>query len=104
MFRFKKHIIFLSLLVLLLPSVIQCIHAFENHEHIICSSIDEHHFHEQEIDCSILHFQVGVTTYDYPFDYQIISEEIYNPQFNQPLTVTLHNTNKKTPRGPPFVI
>ncbi|WP_435262811.1 hypothetical protein [Tenacibaculum sp. nBUS_03] len=104
MLRFKKHITFFGLLVLLLPSVIQCVHAFENHEHIVCSSVDEHHFHEQEIDCSILHFQVGVTTFEHSNDYNVIKTNIYNPQFNQPLTVLLYNTNKKTPRVPPFVI
>jgi len=43
--------------LLLLPSTIQAVHAFSDHDHIVCVSDTEHHFHADELDCSLCHLQ-----------------------------------------------
>ncbi|WP_299162437.1 hypothetical protein [uncultured Tenacibaculum sp.] len=103
MFRLKKHIALLSLLVLLLPSVIQIAHSFENHEHTICSSIDDHHFHEQELDCSLFHYQLQVFSYSTASNYAVIPQHFYKKEYTfLPQVVSVVYSDKRTSRGPPY--
>jgi hypothetical protein len=46
------------LFLLLIPSTIQTLHAFDLHEHLSCNSNSEAHFHADEMDCSICHLQL----------------------------------------------
>ncbi len=102
MYSFKKHIAFLSLLVLLIPSVIQIAHAFENHEHSVCTSINDHHFHEQELDCSLLHYQLQVFSYTVASNYAVIPVHFYKKEYNeQPQVISVVYSDKKSTRGPP---
>ena len=39
--------------IFLLPSVIQTIHAFENHSHSVCTSKTDQHIHEKNFDCKL---------------------------------------------------
>ena len=43
--------------LLFIPASVQLAHAFEVHEHVICTSENEQHFHVDEIDCVICHLQ-----------------------------------------------
>ncbi len=43
--------------LLFVPASIQIIHAFEVHEHVICTSEYEQHFHVDEMDCVLCHLQ-----------------------------------------------
>ena len=36
-----------------IPSVIQLVHVYENHEHTICTSKEVKHIHAQGLDCNI---------------------------------------------------
>ena len=103
MCSFKKHIAFLSLLVLLIPSVIQFEHVFENHEHTICTATDDHHFHEQELDCSLLHYQLQVFSYTTASNHAVIPLHFYKTTYNeQPQVLSVVYTDKKNTRGPPY--
>ncbi|WCC43481.1 hypothetical protein PJJ26_06620 [Tenacibaculum finnmarkense] len=103
MYRFKKHIAFLNLLLLLLPSVIQFVHTFENHKHTICTSIDEHHFHEQELDCSLDDFHFQVFSYTAASNYAVIPQHFYKNKYNeQPQVISVVYTDKKLTRGSPY--
>ena len=102
MYRFKKHIAFFGLLVLLIPFVIQFEHAFENHEHTVCTSTDDHHFHEQELDCSLLHYQLQVFSYTTASNYAVIPQHFYKTSYNQqPQVISVVYFDKRTTRGPP---
>ena len=48
--------------MLFLPATIQIAHAFESHEHVICSSDTEHHLHEDDIECFLCHLQADSYT------------------------------------------
>ena len=61
----RKNIIFVSAILmtlLLVPSVIQLAHAFEDHEHIACSEKGAH-LHEDTPECKICDFHL--TSFDY---------------------------------------
>lgn len=103
MHSFKKHIALFSLLVLLIPSVIQLAHTLENHEHTVCTSTNEHHFHEQELDCSLLHYQHQVFSYTTASNYEVIPQHFYKTAYNeQPQVITVVYSDKKSTRGPPY--
>ncbi|WP_143032093.1 hypothetical protein [Tenacibaculum sp. MAR_2009_124] len=104
MLTLKKHITLFCLVVLLIPSVLQSLHAFHDHTHIVCSSIDEHHFHEQQVDCSLWHFQKEVFSYNYFKEPTFIT---YTPiLFNteQVKSVLVIDKAKKSPRAPPSLL
>ena len=61
--------------MLFLPSSIQIAHAFESHEHIICSSDVEHHFHEDDIECVLCHLQAD--------SYAVLNREVYDIEMVQ---------------------
>lgn len=104
---FKKHIALFCFLVLSIPTLIQGIHLFENHdhEHLICTSDTEQHYHEIDtVDCSLFHFQFEVFSSDIMPIFSIIPIHLYNTHFNeQPQLVKVLHPLKKTTRGPPMV-
>ncbi len=103
MFRLKRHIALVSILVLLLPSVILLVHSFENHKHPVCSSTSEQHFHEQELNCSLLNFNFQVFSLDFNSSYDLIPVTYFKTRQNlQPQFIPVHHVVKILPRGPPF--
>ncbi len=55
--KLRKHSILLLAFLLLLPTSIQLAHAFEQHEHVICSSDAESHIHQDDVECFLCHLQ-----------------------------------------------
>lgn len=103
MYSLKRHIALLSIFILLLPSAILLAHTFENHKHTVCSSTNEHHFHEQELDCSLLSFNFEVFSQNFNSDYNLISITYFKNQINtKPLFTPVNYVVKFLPRGPPF--
>jgi hypothetical protein len=90
---------------LFIPSVIQLVHIFENHEHTICVSKDVKHIHAKELDCDILHRTYQNLALDIPSRYDVIPEHFYAISFldiSQRIQVVYHS--KKNSRGPPSFI
>jgi len=53
------------ILVLLTPSVLNFIHSFEHHEHVIdCDERNKTHLHEIEFDCSFIQLYAAPQIYD----------------------------------------
>ena len=103
MAQFKKHIAVLSIFMLLLPTVIATVHLFENHEHIVRTSTDEQHYHAQELDCSLAHFQFSTFTYQTVENYAVIPQHFYKLDYNtQPQLISFVYTDKKSSRAPPY--
>ncbi|WP_418652856.1 hypothetical protein [Tenacibaculum soleae] len=93
------------MLVLLLPSVIQIAHTFGNHNHTVCRSVNEHHFHEQDLDCSLLHYKLQIFTYTAISNYAVIPKHFYKITYNeQPQVTSVVYSDKKHTRGPPYFI
>ena len=102
MLKLQKYIAIVSLFILLVPSVIQTIHAFEDHTHIVCSAVDEHHFHEQEVNCSILHFHFEVFSFDHSISFSVIPEHFYKTVFTlQPQFFSHQVVKQQASRAPP---
>lgn len=77
-------------------------HAFEKHQHEICFSKDAQHFHQRDIDCSLLHTQSLHTIMYTP------SSEVVRVEFGEaplPFYDVNHRPQKylhhHTLRGPP---
>ncbi|CAL2079594.1 conserved protein of unknown function [Tenacibaculum sp. 190524A02b] len=104
MFKLKKHLAFLGIIVLLIPSAVQFLHAHDNHEHTVCVSKKDKHFHEKDFDCSKLHYPLKVYSYDTNLVYSVTLEHQYKSIFNQHELLTVHAVVKKSPRAPPFVM
>lgn len=103
MSRFKKHIAILSIFMLLLPTIVLTVHLFENHEHTICTSINEHHFHEQELDCSFAHYQFSIFTYKTAESYNVIPQHFYKVDYGVlPQLISFVYSDKKSSRAPPY--
>ena len=104
MFRFKKHIALLSIFMLLLPTIVLTAHLFENHEHTVCSSVNDHHFHEKELDCSLDHYQFSTSTYKATESYTVIPKHFYKTDYEvKPQLISFIYVDKKSSRGPPIV-
>lgn len=100
--QLKKHIALLSIFVLLIPSAIQMAHAFEDHEHIVCTSKYDQHFHEDDADCSELHYQLKVFSHEISNAYKTVSLDNYKSRFNlQPQFIPVYHVVKSLPRAPP---
>ncbi|MFY0631260.1 MAG: hypothetical protein JXR05_12820 [Flavobacteriaceae bacterium] len=48
---------------MLLPAAIQMVHAFEQHEHVICTSDEVQHIHDgDDVECVLCHLQADSYT------------------------------------------
>ena len=105
MYRFKKHIALLFLIAVVLPSLLQLEHVFENHSHNMCTSDYEHHFHaDDDFDCSQLHYQITVFSDGLSYVNDIIAINSYLRKYNkQPQKNKLTLFSKIFSRGPPLV-
>lgn len=105
MLRLKKYIAFFSLLVLLIPTILQLEHLFEEHEHaIVCTATNEQHFHEiSDLDCSQLHYQFEVFSSNITSSFNVIPQHFYSVNFNQqPQKIKVVYTSFKSSRAPPL--
>ena len=102
---FKKHIALLSVFVLFIPSIIQVVHAYENHEHTVCKSINDQHIHEKEVDCSQLHVLLN-TNYYFTSETENIKRTFFiNKSFTAYFVKgTQFYYSKKSSRAPPIVV
>lgn len=89
--------------MLLLPTVVLTIHLFENHEHTVCSSTNEHHFHEQDLDCSLAHYHFNTFTYQTAENFSVVPKHFYKSDYaTQPQLISFVYAEKKSSRAPPF--
>ena len=103
----KEHIVFKSLIVvlsitLLLPSVVKLAHSFSNHQHIVCNTPQDTHFHSYDVDCAFYKFKVN-TQFSIQFESfdiveSLISSDIFLGQFD---LSSYTNPNVFYLRGPP---
>ena len=62
--------IFLALIVIL-PFVIQTVHALHNHEHLVCIVKEVKHFHNQDTNCSVYHFTIEQNSIEFVSNYDL---------------------------------
>lgn len=100
-----KHRIFAVLLtlVVILPFAIQVSHAFENHEHVVCTAKDVKHFHEQELDSCLCCTPLELNTLLFSFADNTLKSEENVDSFNAitPLS-KLDFFKLKSTRAPPI--
>jgi len=90
---------------LFIPSVIQLVHVFENHEHITCTSKEVKHIHAKEFDCDIFHRPYQNLALDIPSRFDVIPEHFYASTFLEiPQRIRVAYHSKKSSRGPPSFI
>lgn len=99
--------IFATLLValLLMPSVIKFAHIFEHHDHTLCEINDSENFHECEVDCPFLKFNLH-QYYLNEQDYDIFYLSFNNFEVQTSIYYFFYN-NKKLSfslRAPPLVL
>jgi len=106
----KKKILYRVFSILLslsivLPFAIQTLHALEGHEHTVCTAENEHHFHQQKVDCGIYHQNTKHNSFDFSNDFNLKSPPFFKKKYTyfyqhkQPLNLQL-----KTSRAPPIFI
>ena len=90
---------------MMLPATIQLVHLLENHQHEVCISKTEEHFHEAEIDCSLCHVQAETFTVDFTSNYDVIPQHFYSDiSTKQPEKIKVVYHSKKSSRAPPYFI
>ena len=95
----------LLLLVIVVPITIQTVHAFEKHEHTVCTATDIKHIHNQDIDCSVFHFQIQQDVFDFSTGYELVNFIIVTQKFNNYSPSKYHTyLISKSSRGPPCFI
>lgn len=86
----------------MIPTSITILHALENHEHTVCTSVDEHHIHTQEINCDEFHKQLTVFSKDFTLNHNVIPAHYYQTIFiDKPQIIREIYHSKKYSRGPP---
>ena len=87
---------------MLIPASIKIAHVLENHEHTVCTSSIDNHFHEINIDCEEFHKQLSVFSLDLPSNYEVIPTNYYINLYNdKPQKTKQVYHSKKSSRGPP---
>lgn len=88
-----------------LPFLVQGIHAIEQHEHTVCIAEFEQHFHADDLDCSICHFQIKHNYFDFSLDYAIEKADSFKQKFeNTKESNYVVQLISKPSRGPPYFI
>ncbi|OSY89473.1 hypothetical protein WH52_02230 [Tenacibaculum holothuriorum] len=100
---FKKLIATLFFIALVLPTAIQSMHAFKEHEHVVCTSKTDQHLHELENDCAELHLQLELFSFQINNNYEVIPQDYYSQNFiEQPQQDKVVYFSKKSSRAPPY--
>ncbi|AUC84521.1 hypothetical protein CW731_04045 [Polaribacter sp. ALD11] len=87
----------------MIPASIQIVHAFENHEHTICTSLVENHFHQDNAGCDEFHKQLTIFSVEFSSNFDVIPTHFYSTTFiDKPQRIKEVYHSKKSSRGPPF--
>jgi len=91
--------------LLLLPMSLKLFHTLENHEHKVCNSKINKHFHQQEIDCSFYHVQSHMASIFITTHFDLYTQLLFH---ESPIVVSKTETDfqifHKSSRAPPFFI
>ena len=88
----------------MLPATIQLVHLIENHQHEVCISKTEKHFHKKDIDCTLCHLQAENLAIDFMSNNDVIPQFFYaDISSKQPQNSKVVYHSKKTSRGPPII-
>lgn len=94
----------LFIIILLLPTIVQFAHVFEEHEQTNCNEITTH-FHEHELECSICDFNLNQN-----YSFVIQEFQFNNFSFKNRFTLELYNFKyyhqqlSYSLRGPPELL
>ena len=90
------------IILLVLPSSIELVHAFEKHEQIICFSQEENHLHQIDYKCELCHLQVK-TFATIPNQLFFFTEEKFTIKNTKNYQFLFNHQELSFPlRGPPF--
>ncbi|MFD2518655.1 hypothetical protein [Salinimicrobium flavum] len=95
-------ILFIGLLMF--PSALDLAHVFSGHKHTICNHYAESHFHQENVDCDLFHFQKTPLPYSELFTYSLLIPEV-RAEKSEAIYV-FPGSCKKLPytlRGPPVL-
>ncbi|WGH76186.1 hypothetical protein P8625_03185 [Tenacibaculum tangerinum] len=82
--------------------MVQLAHVFEKHEHTICVSKNDHHFHESDIDCDQLHYQFKFFSQRLAQDFEVIVPAFFKATFSLKSQIaSVYHNSKKLSRAPP---
>jgi hypothetical protein len=88
-----------------MPITVQTVHALEKHEHTVCTATDIKHIHNQDIDCSIFHFQLQQDTFDFSTNYTFVNFQVITQKVDTYTPSSYHTyLISKSSRGPPHFI
>ena len=101
----NKLVALLFVAAVLTPLLVQASHAFDKHEHIVCTAKDVKHFHADELDCLLCCTLVEFNSFiafdaieiDAPYEY---SSDIINHTLFSPTRVN----KSKSSRAPPLLL
>jgi hypothetical protein len=86
----------------MIPASLQIVHALENHEHVICTSLIEQHLHEENLDCGDFHKQLTVYSIAFTSHLDVIPAHYFTTIFiDKPQSISEVYYSKKSSRGPP---
>jgi len=101
----KNIIAFVLLLLFLIPTAEQTLHAISHANDVHCNTLNEKHYHEQEHHCSFCDFNV-VDSYSSPVCYS--NPVLYNISVEHSIFVLTQFTESKSftqkVRGPPCAL
>ena len=87
----------------MIPTSIEILHQFENHEHAVCTSQNEQHIHQESLDCDEFHKQLTVFSIDFTSYNDGIPQHFYTTFFvDKPQVFKEIYQSIKTTRGPPI--
>jgi len=92
------------LVIFFIPIVVNVVHDFLNHEHTVCTSKIEQHFHEKNIDCKlhlIKDIDSSLASNEYNLLNNVITLKNVNTQYN---FLKNHYQLSFSLRGPPSKI
>ena len=89
--------------MLFIPASIQLLHAFEIHEHVICTSDFDKHLHEDDPECILCHLQADYDTFILNNQYKILLNTFSIEYKNSYNFYKSHQLLSFQLRGPPTI-
>jgi len=108
--RLKAHIIYKSIVILLitsflLPSIVKFAHVFENHKHEVCETPQKSHYHEFELDCEFYKFnlnpQISLAVSSFDLIDLIVKSNVIESQYQ---SISKFQRLSFSLRGPPDLV
>lgn len=100
-----KYISLILVLAILTPSLVKVLHAFEDHNHEVCTEKSTTHLHELDLECEFYKFKLNNTFSLSSFEIDLLVNKNNRQSFSSSYNfIGLYIISQNYLRGPPQIV